>query len=391
MKPDISVIMPAFNTAPWIGTAIESVLLQAGPSWELLVVDDGSADASPAIAGLYAALDARVRALPNEGAKGAGGARNTGLKHARGAAVAFLDSDDAFLPGALAALHGRLLSSGQAVVRGQGAIFCARRWQADMQPPPFAPDQQVRPGSEKPLHPRATFWLHLFRADFLADNNIVFAENLRGGEDYHFLCHAYALIDELPVVERVIHLYRYNHKRDVMTVEKAQGYLDLAFNIRAIFTLFRKEERIVPCIEANFLNRWLRCLHAVARNGEVQGRAYIDRCLTLFAGREGQFAPALRRGLNEASADFFKLWAGHDTAGLLQLLSRQRAFHQDWPFLGIERSEQEAGSLFYALPRRGLNLLRNKLTRRALRHFALLAAQSRRRAGPKSALMRSLP
>ena len=94
----VSVIMPAYNVAPYVGAAIGSVLDQTFTDLELIVIDDGSTDATFEIAAACAARDPRVRLLrkPNGGISSA---RNHGLRAASGAFIAILDSDDLWSPG----------------------------------------------------------------------------------------------------------------------------------------------------------------------------------------------------------------------------------------------------------------------------------------------------
>src|SRR5829696_5216274 len=100
--PAVSVIMPAYNVAPYIGAALESALAQTFADLEVVVVDDGSTDETAAVVEPFAARDGRVRLLrkPNGGLSSA---RNHALRHARGDAFALLDSDDLWDPGFLAA------------------------------------------------------------------------------------------------------------------------------------------------------------------------------------------------------------------------------------------------------------------------------------------------
>ncbi|WP_347302434.1 glycosyltransferase [Croceibacterium sp. TMG7-5b_MA50] len=93
----ISVIIPAHNAAPWLAEAVASIHAQ-DVSAEVIVVDDGSADATATIA---ASLPG-VRLLRHPQARGPSAARNTGADAATGTAVLFLDADDRLLPGALA-------------------------------------------------------------------------------------------------------------------------------------------------------------------------------------------------------------------------------------------------------------------------------------------------
>ncbi len=97
-SPALSVVMPAYNSAAFIAEAMQSVLAQTWEDLELIVVDDGSRDETPAIAARIAAADPRVTLIeqPNSGRPSA--ARNTGLARARGRYLAFLDSDDVWFP-----------------------------------------------------------------------------------------------------------------------------------------------------------------------------------------------------------------------------------------------------------------------------------------------------
>jgi len=101
-RPTVSVIVPVFNGERFLAEALRSVLDQTLPPDEIIVVDDGSTDGSAALAAQFAAQFPGVRVLqqPN---RGVGAALNLGIRHARGDLLAFLDADDRWLPGKLAA------------------------------------------------------------------------------------------------------------------------------------------------------------------------------------------------------------------------------------------------------------------------------------------------
>ena len=90
----VSVMMPAFNAERFIGRAIGSLRAQTFTDWELIVVDDGSTDATGAIA--RSAGDPRIRVIRQDN-RGEAAARNVALAASTGEYVAFLDADDAFL------------------------------------------------------------------------------------------------------------------------------------------------------------------------------------------------------------------------------------------------------------------------------------------------------
>ena len=94
----ISVVMPVYNADATLKRAVDSVLAQSHPAWELLAVDDCSRDGSWATLRAYAAGDARVRPIRLAANGGVAAARNAGLETAAGRYVAFLDSDDWWHP-----------------------------------------------------------------------------------------------------------------------------------------------------------------------------------------------------------------------------------------------------------------------------------------------------
>jgi glycosyltransferase involved in cell wall biosynthesis len=95
--PLVSVIIPTYNRASYLKEAIDSVLSQDFRDFELIVVDDGSTDGTP---NLLESYGGSLRCLYQEH-RGVSAARNTGISHAKGTYVAFLDSDDLWLPNKL--------------------------------------------------------------------------------------------------------------------------------------------------------------------------------------------------------------------------------------------------------------------------------------------------
>ena len=92
----VSIIMPSFNTGRFIGESIQSVLNQTYTKWELLIVDDCSIDHTEKV--VFSFKDDRIRYFRNEENMGAALARNRAMREARGEWIAFLDSDDLWMP-----------------------------------------------------------------------------------------------------------------------------------------------------------------------------------------------------------------------------------------------------------------------------------------------------
>lgn len=110
MKTDcISVVLINYNCEKWLPKSMDSVLRQDWPELELIAVDDCSTDDSWAVMESFARRDSRVRLARTPENAGIGVARNLGMEMARGTYVAFLDSDDVFLPDTISSSHADFL------------------------------------------------------------------------------------------------------------------------------------------------------------------------------------------------------------------------------------------------------------------------------------------
>ncbi|RKY37879.1 MAG: glycosyltransferase family 2 protein [Candidatus Omnitrophota bacterium] len=94
--PTVSVIIPTYNRAHLVGRAVESVLDQTFQDFEILVVDDHSVDNTEEVVNDF--NDARIRYIKHQINMGGNATRNTGVKNSKGEYIAFLDSDDEWLP-----------------------------------------------------------------------------------------------------------------------------------------------------------------------------------------------------------------------------------------------------------------------------------------------------
>lgn len=137
----VSVVIPCFNAARFVGRTIESVLAQTYSTFELIVVDDKSTDESVEIVESYARTDCRVRLIRLQKNAGAPAApRNTGVVAARGDWVAFLDADDLW--------HPRKLELQMQALNAHGAVMCSTQMKD------FRDEDQIvfeRPSSPPPV------------------------------------------------------------------------------------------------------------------------------------------------------------------------------------------------------------------------------------------------
>jgi glycosyltransferase involved in cell wall biosynthesis len=183
--PRISVIVPAFNTAAYIGEAIESVRRQTVSDWELIVVDDGSTDGTAEAAEGIA--EPRLRLIRQANA-GVSAARNRGAAEARGEFFLFLDSDDRLRPDALERLGAFLaahpdadMAYGELATTGEdGRLRHGGR-------PVFGPRPSGRILSTMLAGGFMVTGMALMRAEAFRRSG-GFDESLRLSQDWEFLC-----------------------------------------------------------------------------------------------------------------------------------------------------------------------------------------------------------
>lgn len=134
----VSVVIPTRNRARYVPGAVASVLAQTHRDLELIVVDDASDDDTPLVLAALSSRDRRVRVVRQERRGGAPRARNTGVHHARGAAIAFLDDDCVWAPSKLER-QIPLLDDGHGVVYTRQAIRDGDHWIVEGRPSAAAP------------------------------------------------------------------------------------------------------------------------------------------------------------------------------------------------------------------------------------------------------------
>jgi len=175
----LSLVVPVYNVAPYLERCLASLAAQDPDGVEIVLVDDGSTDDSPAILARYAAQHPQMHVIrqPNGGLSAA---RNTGMDHAGGEYLAFVDSDDWIEPG----YYRRLLDLARAknldLAHGNAMYhFEGRREDhpiyRDALPTEVMPGREVlrrRLAERTLLH---MVWMHLYRRDFIARLGLRFA------------------------------------------------------------------------------------------------------------------------------------------------------------------------------------------------------------------------
>ena len=218
-EPKVSVIVPVYNVAPYLDQCMESLVNQTYRNLEIVVVNDGSTDDSPRICEEWSRRDSRV-VLVNKQNAGLGEARNTGMEHATGEYVGFVDSDDYvdrdfYRRMVKAALDNdsdvvqcnyyRVLNNGS--VKPMGEIISLQNYEG--QDCRLLADALVNghnPFTKGLLH--AAVWVCLFRRS--AINTRFISERIVGSEDIPFKAAIFLGCKKVTFIPDHLCFYRYN-------------------------------------------------------------------------------------------------------------------------------------------------------------------------------------
>jgi glycosyltransferase involved in cell wall biosynthesis len=198
--PVISVIIPVYNTAPYLGRCLESVCGQSLWNIEVICVNDGSTDTSLEILREHEKADRGVRIINVAENRGAGAARNAGMEAARGEYLGFVDSDDFIAVDFYELLYQKAKEKHADIVKGADLIMFYK----DKGSVVDRKNDKIR---ENKIH----FWCHytsaIFRLRFIREKKIRFPADLVVGEDPVFTIKAAILCNKLEIIDGAQYYY----------------------------------------------------------------------------------------------------------------------------------------------------------------------------------------
>ena len=213
--PKVSIIIPVYNTEPYLRECLESVVSQTLEDIEIICVNDGSTDASREVLEEYRRRDERVAIIDQEN-QGASTARNTGLDTASGEYVLFLDSDDSLEPAAAGDVYARCAHDGADI-----GVFKIRYLYLDrdvtmdadwslrmtMVPSETPFSYQDMPGGIFSFTTPAV-WNKMFRRSFIVEEELRFTPELQRAEDVPFTYVALVKAKTITVVDQALVCYK---------------------------------------------------------------------------------------------------------------------------------------------------------------------------------------
>ncbi len=222
--PSLSVVVPAYNVEDYLDECLGSILDQSHRDLEVVIVDDGATDRTPALADAWAERDDRVTVVHQANA-GLGAARNQGVRHCVGRYLAFADSDDIVQPGAYAAMLRSLESSGSDLVAG--SVERMRGDERTMTPLMRRNHRKPRTGlriDEAPLMLADVFaWNKVFRRSFWDAHDLSFPTGVRY-EDQPTLTRALVSAQRFDVLTETVYLWRV--RDDGSSISQQRAHLE---------------------------------------------------------------------------------------------------------------------------------------------------------------------
>ena len=273
IRPDLTVIVPCYNAERYLDVCLSSIQMQTGPSLQILLVDDGSTDATGAILDRYAAQDGRAQAVHTQN-RGVSAARNLGLSLARGRYIAFVDADDALEENAFSLLFQAAKKEGAGIVSAGHTLFdtqTQRRIRVEPEGLSNDPAQVVR----QIIHMHRIYnnlWNKLYDAA-LFRNGPRLQESVKIGED------ALLNLELYLAAEKIVHIPAYTYVYRVHSASAMAGIGDYA-------------GAHLPM---------LRAMSGILLSHGVKGlyfRDFLESCVWIHEKETG-IRPAMRRFQNE--------------------------------------------------------------------------------------------
>ncbi len=284
MEIKLSFVIPVYNVERYLGQCLDSILKYATPEVEVVMVDDGSKDGSPAICDTYCQRysNARVVHIPNGGNSAA---RNLGVELAKGTYVCFVDSDDFIAEDAIPKIlewmesesadicflqATKYFPDGTTVELGEGMTGAALRGKSREEALAFMATCPKYPGGP---------WAKLYRREFLLKNGIRFPADRRLCEDLFYTLDVYTAAESFDALEFPYYFYRQNVAGSITSNVTPRYYFDKARFVTHVAERYSENRKPVNDMGESVLSfaayeYSILIWHLLDMTGEDRQRAY---------------------------------------------------------------------------------------------------------------------
>lgn len=261
----LSIILPCYNVEKYISECLESVYTQdlATNEFEIICVDDCSIDETvPIIRGLQNVYN-NITLIEHELNQKQGIARNTGLKHAKGRYVLFIDPDDRLLENSLCPVLDKAFLSDLEIVQynvtiNRSGIFTNAEKN-------FIHDSDILTGVDylKSIYPEnwgkeCEVWRKIYKREFLVDNGITFPD-IWVGEDIVFFYQSYLTCKRMQCVAQTVYEYRIDNPESTINNKQFSGrkLADRFISSIMVIDLFEKDKSLDKSLDESLKKEWI--------------------------------------------------------------------------------------------------------------------------------------
>lgn len=310
INPTISIIVPVYNVEKYLSRCIDSILNQTFSDFELILVDDGSNDCSPAICDEYSKRDSRISVVHKENG-GVASARNVALRIAVGQYIMFCDSDDYVSPDWVQRLYSVASSNVDAFVNcnvwtvtSNGNMVIRYDFKDD--------DQIIHIKSYFDLYASSidsSLWNKIYSREIISENNLFFDENLHIGEDVVFNVEYYKHCKQIILVNSPLYFYCNNATSLTHTYRPSNMEMHrVVFGARLQII----ENEYLGNYLDNWLYRFIQMLNEVFdKRNTMSFWEKMQYCQKLMQTEEFQFCVSHAPGKDESPA-FMKVVRKHN-------------------------------------------------------------------------------
>lgn len=297
--PYFSLILPIYNVEKYIHRCIDSIQKQSFDDYEVILVDDGSKDSCPDICERYS--DEQGYKIIHKQNGGLSSARNAGLEVAAGKYVFWIDSDDWIEESALLCLHNAICDKNVDIVKfnyyrqPQNSKVCAQI-ETGLYEKAKIESEMIPFVLEKTGEANFSAWSHVYKKDFLVNNNLHFvSEREIGSEDYLFNLQAYLCADTILSIEDCI--YNYDMREGSLTQRYRKNLIEQYHNLHKYFKQTLSEQNVYERYQSSYAYSYVDKALVVCIQNECKKTSEHD----LFEGWKNSRAllkyPAFRDAL----------------------------------------------------------------------------------------------
>jgi glycosyltransferase involved in cell wall biosynthesis len=315
--PKISIVIPLYNAQKYISRFVIALKEQTLQDFEALFVDDASTDSSAKIVHEFAAEDTRFKLLRHDTNRGAGAARNLGIRTATGETLCFADPDDLLPKRSLEARynafkqHGAIVRACHAEKTEQGVVLNQESRPQGLTSP-FAPQNVARTIGPNPF--LCAHWTWLFPTKMLQRLKIFNEENMRTAEEIMFLVRMFYKIPKLIWIEDTVYYWIKRDQSISNTFYTTEHYFDYFRCTEAFYNESIHQKKII--LADNFFNGYLACylphilMQALeGKSSESEVQKVIEKALQIAKTHSVLTRYSKDIKINPLQyAGFFRLW-----------------------------------------------------------------------------------